>query len=388
MNYIRILGWVGTVICLLAACGPSIRKTPQVTETVPADTQESTPLPLQVTETLPAETQEPNPYPLSEYGPYHVGVRIYTFTDTARNGREVAISIYYPAVPPDGSTGIGFFRDASLDPRDAPYPLILSSTKVANIFAHYLVSYGFIWVGIQKIDTYRSTNPEMLHQPLDILFALEQVASNPPQGFEGMIDAEHAGATGYSFDGFNTLMLSGTRIDPQLYLELCADPEQTKQSVTYWFEGWYNCGLAGQWDSFSADAGKELTSSQDGLWQPVTDERIRAVMPMAADGFYLFGEKGLAFEDRPALMIAGSVDELYAENALIFEHLGTPDKALITFIGKGHMMIYDSKMVTRMAHFMVAFFGYHLQGREEFARYFSEDFVSQFDDLAWGVYKE
>jgi predicted dienelactone hydrolase len=46
-------------------------------------------------------------------------------------------------------------------------------------------------------------NPEMIDQPLDILFALNQMASNPPAGLAGMIDADHAGAIGYSFDGYN-----------------------------------------------------------------------------------------------------------------------------------------------------------------------------------------
>jgi hypothetical protein len=80
-------------------------------------------------------------------------------------------------------------------------------------------------------------------------------------------------------------------------------------------------------------------------------------------------------------------DLLYAENALIFEHLGTPDKVLISFVGPGHMMVFNSEMVARMAHFATAFFGTHLQGREDLAWYFSEDFVAQHDDLAWGVYQ-
>ena len=45
-------------------------------------------------------------------------------------------------------------------------------------------------------------------------------------------------------------------------------------------------------------------------------------------------------------------------------------------------------MVARMAHFAVAFFGYHLQEREDLAWYFSEEFVAQHDDLAWGVYAD
>jgi hypothetical protein len=40
-----------------------------------------------------------------------------------------------------------------------------------------------------------------------------------------------------------------------------------------------------------------------------------------------------------------------------------------------------------MAHFAAGFFGYHLQGREDLANSFSEDFVALHDDLAWGVYE-
>jgi hypothetical protein len=49
-------------------------------------------------------------------------------------------------------------------------------------------------------------------------------------------------------------------------------------------------------------------------------------------------------------------------------------------------MIYNPDMVARMAHFAVAFFGYHLQGQEDLKYYFSEEWVTQHPDLAWGVY--
>ena len=110
-------------------------------------------------------------------------------------------------------------------------------------------------------------------------------------------------------------------------------------------------------------------------------------MPLAGEGWLLFGDRGLAAVDRPTLILVGTKDELYAENALIYELLGSPDMALISFVGPGHMMVYDPQMVARMAHFAVAFFGYHLQGREELAYYFSQEFVGQHDDLAWGVYE-
>jgi hypothetical protein len=87
------------------------------------------------------------------------------------------------------------------------------------------------------------------------------------------------------------------------------------------------------------------------------------------------------------LMIVSTRDIWYRENALMFEYLGTPDKALISFVGEDHLMVYDPRMKARMAHFAAAFFGYHLQGREDLAYYFSEVFVAQHDDLAWGVYE-
>jgi hypothetical protein len=107
---------------------------------------------------------------------------------------------------------------------------------------------------------------------------------------------------------------------------------------------------------------------------------------MAGEGWWLFGERGLAVIDRPALLVVATNDGLYPENIQIFEHIGSPDKALISFIGPDHMMVFQRQMVTRMAHFAGAFFGYHLQGREDLAWYFSEDFVDQHDDLAWDVY--
>ncbi len=99
----------------------------------------------------------------------------------------------------------------------------------------------------------------------------------------------------------------------------------------------------------------------------MSDERIRAAMPMAGEGWWLFGERGLAAVDRPVLMLAATQDTLYPENAAIYDHLGTSDKAFISFVGPDHMMIYDQRMVERMAHFATAFFGYHLAGREELA---------------------
>jgi predicted dienelactone hydrolase len=157
----------------------------------------------------------------------------------------------------------------------------------------------------------------------------------------------------------------------------------------WWID--YMCNLTGGWDAFAANAGSTITTSDDGLWMPMTDERIRAVMPMAPEGAWLFGERGLEAVDRPTLIVGATQDEtnIYGlEAAYIFDHIRPPDPVMVSFVGQNHMMVYDPIQVARMSHFAVAFFGHHLQGREDFARYFSEDFVTQYDDLAWGVYQE
>jgi predicted dienelactone hydrolase len=334
---------------------------------------------------VPPDAPQPVPFPLSEPGPYLVGAREFSAADASRDGREVGVRVWYPAVLPEDASKKRVIALADPDRSGAPYPLIVSSAKVGAIFAPYLVTRGFVWAGVTRIDTYAQMNEQMIDQPLDILFALDQVASNPPEELEGIIDADHAGAIGYSFDGYNALALSGARIDPAQYLAQCPNPDATTQAILSSMSA-FGCGPAGAWDEFTAHAGEAITASEDGLWQPMTDARIRAVMPLAGEGWWLFGERGLAAVDRPTLILVSTRDELYPENVLIFDYLGTPDKALISFVGPDHMMIYDPEMVARMAHFAAAFFGTHLQGHKDLAWYFSEEFVSQHDDLAWGVY--
>lgn len=363
--------------------------TPPATAAIPQPTATKSKSALQgvlaTSTSTPPSDAERLAFPLSAPGPYFVGNRGISYVDQSRNGREVPVTVWYPALAVADAEGHVHARDAAPDPSGAPYPLIVSSTKVGQIFAPYLVSHGFTWAGVDRLDTYPQMNEQLYEQPFDILFTLDQVASNPPEGLDGMSDAEHAGAIGYSFDGYNTLAMSGARLDPEYYLAQCETPDDTTSEIVLSRFSSFSCLPASGWDEFAAQVGETITSSQDGLWQPMTDQRIRAVMPLASEGWWLFGERGLAAVDRPTLILVATEDELYSENALIFEHLGTSDKALISFLGLDHMMIYNPEMVERMAHFATAFFGYHLQGRQDLAEFFSQDFVSQHEDLAWGV---
>ena len=144
------------------------------------------------------------------------------------------------------------------------------------------------------IDTYRWMDEEAFEQPLDILFALDHVGASPPA-------------------------VLGDRLSS------------------------FNCDLVDRWEAFAALMDETITASADGLWQPLTDPRIRAVMPLAAEGWWLFGERGLAAVDRPTLMLVATGDELYSENVLIHDHLGAPDRALISFVGPKHLAMVESR---------------------------------------------
>jgi predicted dienelactone hydrolase len=315
--------------------------------------------------------------------------------DESRGNREIEVVFWYPALKEKDAQGNMIRRDAAPDLSGAPYPVVLTENSTGGYILHdHLASHGFVMaqITIPDHDDYFNWDKNMIDWPRDFVFVLDQIAANPPEGLEGVMDAENVGATGYSYGGDITLALSGVRIDPEYFLEHCKAPPvvDTAYGGADLYTEW-TCNLAKKWDEFAAFAGEEITTSEDGLWQPVTDERIRAVMPMAAGGAWLYGERGLAAANRPALMIAATEDEFIPytlETALIFGHLGAAEKALISFIGMDHMRALDPDQALKIKHFMTAFFGYTLQGLDEHRQYLSEDFVAQFGDLAWGMYQK
>lgn len=303
MNRMRAFDVLILTVLLWSACGPAVEPSLPDTPT-PAPTRRALPV-----------APTPIPLPLSTMGPYTPGKTTFTTQDPARGNREVSITVWYPAIrPADGPSDPYYVgTDLAPDPAGAPYPLLISSTTMAKTMARLMVSHGFVWASVDHIDTYFRMQYEMYSQPLDILFALDRVATDPPAALAGLIDADHVGAIGYSFDGYNTLAMSGARVDPDYYRAQCPEPDATTAAVVSEMSA-YGCDPAEDWAAFEAGAGAAITASEDGLWQPMTDPRIRAVMPMACEGWWLFGARGLAAVDRPVLMLAGTEDGLYAEN--------------------------------------------------------------------------
>jgi len=137
--------------------------------------------------------------------------------DISRDHRSIGITVWYPALRPQESTGRGATRDAPLDLSGAP--------------------------------------------------------SSPLEGLEGAIDAEHAGAIGYSFDGYNALALSGAQVDPEFCLAQCAGAPSMEPALDP-FRIDYYCRMSSGWNQFADLAGAAITASDDGLWQPMTSPGV------------------------------------------------------------------------------------------------------------------
>jgi hypothetical protein len=145
-------------------------------------------------------TQEPSHFPLSEPGPYYTGKRTFTFADASRGGREVGITVLYPGLLPEGSQGTKLLAGTNRDPdlSSAPYPLILTGPDTGSVlFKAHLVSHGFAMAIVRYPDSYDYWDFQMVDHPRDILFALDQIASQPLEGLEGVIDSDHVGVAGY-----------------------------------------------------------------------------------------------------------------------------------------------------------------------------------------------
>jgi len=362
----------------------------QVVATRPRDAVNPTTA-VPATTLAPQGTQELASFPLAEPGPYFAGNREFTLVDESRNGREIELLIWYPAINQTNADGRSIARDAVPDTSSAPYPLILTEQNSGRyVFLSHLATHGFVMVVVKDPPVAeQGVYSSGFQNARDFLFSLDQISANPPDGLENLIDTNRVGVTGYSYGGDISLMVSGARIDPDFYLSQC---EQIASLVPESFQWVYNdfyCLDARHWDEFVSFMGEEITSSDSGLWQPLTDGRILAVMPMASTMSWFYGDRGLAAVDRPTLLIWGTKDEVYSiEAEYTFEHLIQPDRYLISFIGNTHYLPMTEYGALRLKHFATAYFGCYLQGKTEYRDYFSEEFVSQFDDLAWGVYTE
>lgn len=328
-------------------------------------------------------------FPLASPGPYAVGLKPMRFQDVQRDKVVINTSIWYPALV--GSDGKAVDPDLS----GAPYPLLLYShgwsgspaEAVDTGLVKALVSHGFV-VAAMRHSTDASPN-SFVDRPMDVLFILNSLAALDKGELVGMIDTERVGVLGWSSGGYTSMMMGGARLNPAAIQAILASPfiPDDRTDIRYFYPDW-------DWDSFVEYGRRFLMLDGDNLWPAITDERIRAVMPIAEADANLFGEAGTEAISKPVLIVAATRDEYnpYPVNVVpAFEHMGTADHYLLTMVGEDHYFPIDPTKQPALAHFAVAYFGYYLQDNAEYASYLTGDYVSSLTDsdgLVWGVYSE
>ncbi|MBN1201342.1 MAG: prolyl oligopeptidase family serine peptidase [Anaerolineae bacterium] len=330
----------------------------------------------------PALAQEPESLPLAAQGPYGVGVLTMEFVDEDQQGRELYVMIWYPADAGRSSYLMPEY-DATPDKSGAPYPLILYSHYMGGNASNtlgagpHLASYGFVVVSADHNDN--PPWPNLIHRPLDILYMLGQFSTLDEGSLTGMMDTNMVGVTGYSSGGTTALMVNGTRVDPVYHVAMCAEEELDDWTCHYW-------------DDIIAYREQYGPVTAGELWPPTADERIRAVVPIAPCYASLYGTRGLATATVPTLLIGNTADTLcdYERDAVfIHEHLGATDNYLLSLIGVDHLQPGEDKNVQAIYnHFTTAFFGYYLQGHEDYADFLTAEYVGQFEDLAWSAVED
>lgn len=324
--------------------------------------------------------QDTNALPLSEPGPYAVGTRELSFIDESRDAREIDVTVWYPAVEEE--------EDALPDRSDAPYPLVLYShghggnRLELTYLTQHLASYGFVVAAMEQKGHGGTFVPlDVVDQPMDILFVLDQLASLSDGDLVGVFDSDNTGVAGYSGGGYDSIMVSGARWDDAYHWQWCAE-----------HRGVYPQACIRSEQIYAYRAQFEPMPAEDELWQPLADERIKAVLPLTGGPGLIFGERGLASAEVPMLLIAGTADSdapYEWAGVFVYEQWGGDERYLISVIDADHLFGYGSYSpnTSVVTHFAAAFFGYYLQGREDYAQYLTEDSVNGIEGLVWGPYR-
>lgn len=346
-------------------------------------------------------------------GPYEVGVRDFVFV---HEGREVPMSVWYPAVNSDessvaityqmdvGDNGLPQFpvlgnaiADAHPDMSSAPYPLLIWShgaflyRQTSAYLMEHLASKGFVVVAGNHADNWGTfpsplVNSYVTRAPeVSAWIDFAEGMTSPTGTLPGIVDMKSVAVGGHSFGGYTALAVAGAQFDPQWYLdEVCVNMDLAEDDPLN------DCALmANALDALAEAAG--LSAVPGGLWPSWQDPRVDAIFLLAPSS--AFGPQGSQTVKVPTIAITGSDDLMQDVDANVYvtyENLGSANKSLVVFEAGGHgMFINDCDSATGMpdvtfdwcsdpvwdmdrahdltSHFVTAFLLAELKGDEEAA---------------------
>ncbi len=283
--------------------------------------------------------------PYAAHGPFAVGARYFAVQD---GDHTLNFTMWYPALNPSNAPEAITYAskyhpsipgrailNAAPDTTHAPYPLVVFSAGLGGIpltyasLLEHLASYGLIVMSSDPRD-----DPEWAAaatRPIDTKLAISYAdkATAPGGALEGLLDTGHIAVVGHSTGGWAALVGGGAQFD----LGGCAahPDEDCRQWMPHTQE-------------IAAQLGLQAVPS--GLWPPLNDPRVGAVIALAPDGDVWGAEyDGVAAMKVPTLVMAGTMDTLnrpeYAAYP-IYQHLGSAQKGLIKFEKGDHFIFMVS----------------------------------------------
>lgn len=314
----------------------------------------------------PPQGLRPDAPPYAVHGPHAVGARDFTIQD---GDHTVLITVWYPALNPtqakeeliyplnDQLPNIASLKlakpptvkgqalaKATPDTAHGPYPLVifapgLGGWRQTNSFLlEHLASYGFIAIapdirGESWDSFWAGAATRMIDTKLIIAYA--EKLTNAQGELAGLIDIKHTATVGHSSGGWAALAGGGARFD---FGWCAANPDLVAKNDLS------NCT---QFVPHQAEIAKMLglAAAPQGMWPPLNDPRVTAVVALAPDGdIWGANYEGIAALKVPTLVMAGSNDTVNVPERCaypIYEHLGSAKKSLVVFGGGDHMIFFN-----------------------------------------------
>jgi predicted dienelactone hydrolase len=309
-------------------------------------------------------------------GPHSVGVVDFT---AEQGDYTLNATLWYPALNPDGAEASHTYSlnglvtegqallEAQPETANGPYPLIIYShglfgARFESIhYVEHLASWGFVVMAADHIGStfFDTTSAEDVvrsfgYRPQDVMRLIDHTEAINAEGvFAGLMDMNAVGVTGFSFGGYTTLLAGGAVMDSSAIDAACegVSPQENALCETT------NLQLLAE------TVGLDVIPQ--GLWRPMADERIKAVVALAPCCVNLFGTEGLAELTIPLMVIAGTADTttpVEQNGTVAFESASSEESALVLIEDAGHEVYLDiytgeiARAHDLIQHFTTAFF--------------------------------
>lgn len=268
------------------------------------------------------------------------------------------------------------------DTKEGPFPLVVFSPGAAidgvdyYILLRHLASYGFVvtsWLPRNEVaysQSFAVDWSDETYRPLDMKRIMDDLEKmNAPGGeLAGLIDMKRTAVAGHSLGGATALFGGGAQFNYD-WCTAHADLINKDNEST----------CSGEFLSHQPEIATilGLKSVPKGLWPPMGDRRVVAIISMAPVGKMWGAEyEGVASVKVPALIMTGSEDSdiLPDLGAIpIYEHLGSPQKTLVIFEDKDHSYFIPSlppglDSCDALFHITTAFLLAELKGDAEAAK--------------------